>query len=354
MKSVIDLDGVSPDALFDRFVLDFKGSLKKRGLEFTTGEDGRIDEGLIRVGRVARWNPPSLIELDWRPGAVWGSKGTSKLRIQFVPSPGGTRVVFESDAPEDLIEDRGLLLADWFIDEVIAPATKSLSPETFSAWLTDRRARRPSGEAAKAKYRDPTHHRPNFKAILRALKLTPDDNLLEVGCGGGAFLADALRSGCRASAVDHSPDMVEVAKDANAAAVSEGRLVVRVAEADSLPFRDGEFTCAVCTGVFGLLDAPSVAMAEMFRVLGRGGRLAVFTASEELRGTEAVSEPIASHVNFFKDGELVEMAKEAGFTEARVERPDLGPFAREAGLSDELVQTFSGPRQGQLLFAVKA
>jgi len=71
-------------------------------------------------------------------------------------------------------------------------------------WITDRRARRPSGPKARVVYRDPLYHRPNLKAILNVLRLTPDDYLLEVGCGGGAFLADALKSGCKAAAVDHS------------------------------------------------------------------------------------------------------------------------------------------------------
>lgn len=353
MKSVIDLRGVEPGEVFDRLVLDLMGSLKSVGLELAPGPGGHVDEGPVRVGTVTRWSPPTVIEFDWRPGSAWGAGDASKLRISFEKSEGGTRVTFESDAADALVGEQGALLADWYVDEALAPAVRSLSPRRFSTWLTDRRARRPSGEAAKAGYRDPLYHRPNFKAILHSLKLTSDDNLVEIGCGGGAFLADALRSGCKASAVDHSPDMVEVAKEVNARAVSERRLALRLAEAESLPFPDGEFTCAVCTGVFGLLDSPSAAMSEMFRVLRPGGRLAVFTDSEELRGTEAAPEPIASRSRFFTDAELVEMAKRAGFANARVERPDLGPFAKEAGLSDDLARAFSGPGLGQLLLAVK-
>lgn len=353
MKSVITIHGVVPDALFERFVSDMAASLGSKGLEFTPGPAGHVDEGSVRIGLVTRWSPPRLVEVDWRPGSAWGSDKASKLRISFEPVTDGTDVVFETDAPDALVEDRGLLLSDWFVDEIIAPAAKAVSPDRFSAWLTDRRARRPSGEAARATYRDPVYHRPNFKAILHRLGLTRDDRLLEVGCGGGAFLADALRCGCEAAAVDHSADMVAVAREANAGAVAEGRLVLKVAEADSLSFPDGGFTAVVCTGVFGLVDRPSAVMSEMCRVLRPGGRLALFTDSAELRGTEAAPEPIASHSNFFSDDDLLNLARRAGFSGAKVERPDLGPYAREAGLPDELVKAFSGPGQCQLLLAEK-
>src|SRR5208283_1045170 len=115
-------------------------------------------------------------------------------------------------------------------------------------WITDRRARRPSGPQSRATYRDPLYHRPNFKAILAVLKLRPDDYLLEVGCGGGAFLHDALQSGCKAAAIDHSPDMVRLAREINHEAIQKGRLEIREGDAGSLPYSDAIFTCAVMTG----------------------------------------------------------------------------------------------------------
>jgi hypothetical protein len=96
---------------------------------------------------------------------------------------------------------------------------------------------------------EPVYHRPNFRAILETLGLTADDYLLEVGCGGGAFLQEALRSGCRAAAVDHSADMVRLAREVNHDAIAEHRLEILEASADRLPFPDATFSCAVMTGV---------------------------------------------------------------------------------------------------------
>jgi ubiquinone/menaquinone biosynthesis C-methylase UbiE len=223
----------------------------------------------------------------------------------------------------------------------------------FGDWLTDRLARRPSGVLSRDGYRDPTHHRPNFLAILSALRLKSDDYLLEIGCGGGAFLQNALTSGCKAAGLDHSPDMVQVAMELNRKAVSEGRLKIVQGEANHLPYPDGTFTCAVMTNVFGFLTDPIVVLTEIRRVISAHGRIAIFTLSPELKGTMAAPEPIASRLHFYTDKELTEMAEKAGFVKIHVERPDLEPFAREAKLPEDVVADFRGGRDSQLLLAWK-
>jgi ubiquinone/menaquinone biosynthesis C-methylase UbiE len=204
-------------------------------------------------------------------------------------------------------------------------------------WLTDRRARRPSGTQARVTYSDPLYHYPNFQAILALLSLSPEDLLLEVGCGGGAFLSDALKSGCRAAAVDHSSDMVKLALEVNHDTVVQGRLEVRQASADRLPFPDNMFTCAVMTGVLGFLPDPVAALRELWRVLYKGGRLVVLGSDPTWRGTPAAPEPMASRLHFYEDDELQELATQAGFAEPKVVRLDLEPFARQVGIPEEHV-----------------
>jgi SAM-dependent methyltransferase len=229
-----------------------------------------------------------------------------------------------------------------------------MSPSRFGDWITDRRARRPSGPEARTTYRDPIYHRPNFKAILAVLGLQRDDYLLEVGCGGGAFLHDALSSGCRAAAIDHSADMVRLAREVNREAVQQGRLEIRQGDAACLPYPDGTFTCAVMTGVFGFISEPVRVLAEIRRVLAPGKRLVLFTGGKELRGTPAAPEPMASRLQFYEDHELIELARKAGFGEAHLEHPDFEPLAREAGVPEEALELFKGSGGGQLLVARKA
>jgi SAM-dependent methyltransferase len=96
------------------------------------------------------------------------------------------------------------------------------------------------------------------------------------------------------------------------------------------------------TGVLGFLPDPVAALAEIRRVLTRGGRLAVLGSDPELRGTPAAPEPIAGRLRFYDDEELGRFGREAGFTEVRVERRDLEPFAREVGVPQEHLPLFAG------------
>jgi SAM-dependent methyltransferase len=221
--------------------------------------------------------------------------------------------------------------------------------------LTDRKARKPSGPEARITYGDPIYHKPNFLAILNALAVKKDDYLLEVGCGGGVFLNWALKSGCRAAAIDHSPDMVALAKETNAEAVREKRLEILESEADRLPYPDSTFTCAVSTGVFGFISNPSGALSEVHRVLKKGGRYLMFTGTKELKGTPAAPEPMASRLHFYEDDELVELVRRAGFESAHFDHPDMSGYARQSGIPEEVVTSlFSGEsRNGQLLIASK-
>jgi SAM-dependent methyltransferase len=188
----------------------------------------------------------------------------------------------------------------------------------FDAWLLDRVARRPQGARAREVYGAEDVHDFARGAILGALALAPGDRLLEIGCGGGLLLREALETGAAATGVDHSEDMVRLAAEK-----APGAHVVR-ASADALPFPDGAFTAVAMSVVFFFLDDPHGVLAECRRVLAPGGRLAVYTTAPELRGTPAAPEPFASHGHFHADEELVALAAGAGFAGARVVNEDGG------------------------------
>jgi SAM-dependent methyltransferase len=321
-------------------------------MQFQSGADGCVRDGVTEVGRVVRWRPPEEIVLEWH-GADWQPAEVTSLGLRFAPFEGGTRVTLEHGEWGNLLGDQGNELAGWFASEVAAPLLRAMGPSRLGDWITDRRARRPSGPQARATYRDPLYHRPNFKAILTVLVLRPDDYLLEVGCGGGAFLHDALESGRKAAAIDHSSDMVRLAREVNHSAIQQNRLEIREADAGSLPFPDGIFTCAVMTGVFGFISNPLKALSEIRRVLAPGGRFVLFTGTRELRGTPAAPEPIASRLYFYEDNELIDLARKAGFDEAHLEWPDFEPLGREAGIPEEHLGLFKGRGGGQFLFARK-
>jgi SAM-dependent methyltransferase len=299
---------------------------------------------------VVAWEPGRLIGFEWFP-ADWEPGEITHLELRFEPVLEGTRVTIEQLGWGRVVGDE---LPGWFAAELAAPFLAATSPSGFGDWLTDRRARRPSGAPARETYRDPLYHRPNFRAILAALDPRPGDFLLEVGSGGGAFLQEVLETGCHAAAVDHSEEMVRTARELNAEAIAAGRLQVVQADAERLPFDDESFDLAAMTGVIGFLHDPVAALAEIHRVLVPAGRLAVFTGSAALRGTPAAPEPMASRLRFYKDDELEQLARAAGFAEARVEEPELEEHARVSGVPEEHVALFRGSGGAQLLLARKA
>ena len=186
-------------------------------------------------------------------------------------------------------------------------------------WVTDRRARRPSGKRAREVYGAPDVHGEMRRAVLEALAPGPGDRLLDVGCGGGVLLRDVLATGATAAGADHSEEMVRLARETNAEAVAEGRLELVRADATSLPFAAESFTGVSMVIVFLFLSDPVAALSEARRVLRPGGRLAVCTIPPELKGHPYASpEPMASRGHFYSDAELEALAREAGFEHARV------------------------------------
>lgn len=330
----------APAQAFEAVVDELRLSLGRLGIRFDPGAEGRVAEGDVEVGRVVSWQPGERILLEWRP-ADWEPGEVTEVELSFEPVDGGTRVRLEHRGWGRLLGDGGEV-AGWFTGEVVAPLLQTTAPRAFGDWLTDRRARRPTGAQARETYRDPLYHWPNFRVLLALLALTPDDYLVEVGCGGGAFMHEALRSGCRAAAVDHSAEMVRLAREVNRDAMAAGRLEVVEASADALPFADETFTCAAMTGVFGFLPDPVAALAEIRRVLAPGGRLALLGSDPQWRGTPAAPEPMASRLRFYEDDEVERMAREAGLADVRVERHELARFAREAGVPEEHLPLFEG------------
>jgi hypothetical protein len=203
---------LQPNEAFDNILDQFSLALGRVGIKFVQGPHGEVFEGSQRIGRILSWQPGKEILVEWH-GAPWQQpEKTAKFEFHFEAVGNSTRVTLQLLDWSNLLDESDEL-SGWFATELLPAIFKASGPERFSEWLTDRRARRPMGPRARTSYRDPTHHRPNFLAILDALKLNSKDYLLEVGCGGGAFLHDALKTGCKAAAIDHSPEMVRLARE---------------------------------------------------------------------------------------------------------------------------------------------
>jgi SAM-dependent methyltransferase len=99
---------------------------------------------------------------------------------------------------------------------------------------------------------------------------------------------------------------------------------VVLGSAERLPFADQSFTAVAMAMVFFFLAEPVGVLRECRRVLRPGGRVAVYTAGPELRGTPAAPEPIASRGFFHTDDALAGLARLAGLSAVAVRNDDGG------------------------------
>ena len=155
------------------------------------------------------------------------------------------------------------------------------------------------------------------KWVLSLLDIEAVDRVLEIGFGSGRDLrrvASIATEGLTAG-VDHSAEMVKMARGTCMGATLAGRADIRLGSADSIPFPDACFTKAFSINAVQFWRDRRAAMLEIRRVLRPGGLIA---AALEPRGASNPELALANgHV-------LAADLEAAGFHEVRLESSDLG------------------------------
>jgi ubiquinone/menaquinone biosynthesis C-methylase UbiE len=111
-----------------------------------------------------------------------------------------------------------------------------------------------------------------MRATLEAVPQSSFRRILDVACGPGLFIEEALRRWPDAIAVglDVTSEMLEQARQRVG---DEPRALFVRSLAESLPFPDGSFDLLVCANSFHHFRAPETALAEFRRVLRPSGFL---------------------------------------------------------------------------------
>jgi SAM-dependent methyltransferase len=190
--------------------------------------------------------------------------------------------------------------------------------------------------------------RQSATALLDAAQVTGGQRVLDACCGPGMVTAAAAARGADALGLDFSAATVELAT----------RLVPQATfhhgDAQALPFDDAQFDAVVCG--FGIihLAQPRTALAEIYRVLKPGGRVAisVWQAPGPGNGFGLLYGTITAHANmnvplpegpdFFQfsgPGALERALAEPGFREPSTIGVDqVWEFDRETGLVDAFLE----------------
>jgi ubiquinone/menaquinone biosynthesis C-methylase UbiE len=116
-------------------------------------------------------------------------------------------------------------------------------------------------------------------ALVDACAVGPGDRVLDVAAGSGNVAIQAAATGARVVAGDLTPELLEVGRQQ--AATRGVELEWREADAEAMPFADGEFDVVVSS--LGVMFAPhhQPAADELVRVCRPGGRIGLISWTPE-------------------------------------------------------------------------
>lgn len=157
------------------------------------------------------------------------------------------------------------------------------------------------------------------RIAAEALALQPDDEVLDVGCGGGAFLKKYASHVHSVAGVDYSPLAIGMAISKNRGRVEEGTAEFVEGDAAQLPLAEGRFSAVVTMGSFVAFPEPLTSIKEMHRVLRPGGR-AVITLEWNAEDGLNHSKEVEKHgMSMRTEVEMREMMEEARFSDISID-----------------------------------
>jgi SAM-dependent methyltransferase len=106
-----------------------------------------------------------------------------------------------------------------------------------------------------------------LREFIALVRPSPEESLLDVGCGSGAFIDNLNVKGLRITGIDISFNNVRIATE------KSREFSFAAADVEELPFADHEFDIVTFSGLLHHLPVLDKALSESRRVLKPGGRI---------------------------------------------------------------------------------
>ncbi len=164
--------------------------------------------------------------------------------------------------------------------------------------------------------------------VARLLEMQPDDDVLDVACGSGAFLHKYAAHVRRIAGLDHSDVQVRIARRQNRERIRAGTAEIVQGDSAALPWADGTFSAVTCNCI-GCCAEPLRSMQEMHRVMRPGGRLVLSIDLQPDAETARKAERKWGLHTWTAD-EFRGLMDKAGFPQVSVWRDKTTLFARAA------------------------
>lgn len=137
---------------------------------------------------------------------------------------------------------------------------------------------RPHGEAGKEMLSGMNErHTPVTEWALSFFELSPDDCVLDIGCGGGETLrklAEMLPEG-KFTGLDHSELSVSMSIERNKSSIDAERMEIILGSVNALPFPDNSFIRIITVESFYFWPDPAEDLKEVCRVLAPDGQFLI-------------------------------------------------------------------------------
>jgi 2-polyprenyl-3-methyl-5-hydroxy-6-metoxy-1,4-benzoquinol methylase len=115
--------------------------------------------------------------------------------------------------------------------------------------------------------------------VFDHLSRLPGTRALDLGCGTGSLTVLLARQGLTVEALDHSPDMLAVARSKTEAEGLSGSVTFSEGDIRSIPLPDASFDVVTCQRVLHHVAEADAVISEVARVLKPGG---VFYLSDQV------------------------------------------------------------------------